>query len=56
MLEVTITYEDNDDGWIVASVLEVRGVHSQGRTRDEARANLLEALRGIEEIRADRDR
>jgi predicted RNase H-like HicB family nuclease len=48
-----IVYEVvDDDGWIVASVSEVPGVHSQGRTREEARANVIEALRGIRELRA----
>jgi predicted RNase H-like HicB family nuclease len=45
-LQLTIAYEDPDeDGWIVASVLEVPGALSQGRTREEARANVIDALR-----------
>jgi predicted RNase H-like HicB family nuclease len=44
-LDLTIVYEaDPDSGWIVASIPEVRGVHSQGRTRDEAREMVLSAL------------
>ena len=43
--------EDGEDGWIVASIPEVAGAHSQGRTRDEARANVIDALRGILELR-----
>ena len=35
-LHVTIVYETGDDGWIVASIPEVPGVFSQGRTRSEA--------------------
>lgn len=50
---ITIVYEDSDDGWVVASVREVRGVHSQGRTREEARANVLDALRGVIDLRAE---
>ena len=50
-LHVTIVYEADEDGWIVASVPEVPGVHSQGRTRDEARANVIDALRGMLELR-----
>lgn len=50
-LHVTIVYEPDDDGWIVASVPEVPGAHSQGRTREEARANVIDALRGILELR-----
>jgi len=44
-LDLTIVYEPGDDGWVVASIPEVKGVHSQGRTREEARANVIEALR-----------
>ena len=45
-LQLTITYDEPDeDGWIVASVVEVPGAMSQGRTRDEARANVIDALR-----------
>lgn len=42
-VEPTIVYEEGD-GWIVASIPEVPGVFSQGRTRDEAHANVLDAL------------
>jgi predicted RNase H-like HicB family nuclease len=49
-LKLTIVFEE-DDGWIVASVPEVPGAHSQGRTRDEARENVLDALHGILELR-----
>lgn len=44
-LDLTIVYEPTEDGWIVASIPEVRGVHSQGRNRDEARALVLSALK-----------
>ncbi len=50
-LRLTIVYEDGEDGWVVASVPEVPGVHSQGRTRDEARTNVIDALHGILELR-----
>jgi predicted RNase H-like HicB family nuclease len=50
-LRVTIVYEEGEDGWIVASIPEVPGALSQGRTRDEARANVIDALRGILELR-----
>jgi predicted RNase H-like HicB family nuclease len=48
---LTIVYEDGEDGWVVASVPQVPGAHSQGKTRDEARANVVDALRGILELR-----
>jgi predicted RNase H-like HicB family nuclease len=45
-LQMTITYEEPDeDGWIVARVVEVPGAMSQGRTREEARENVLDALK-----------
>jgi predicted RNase H-like HicB family nuclease len=45
-LHLTIAYDEPDeDGWIVAHVVEVPGAISQGRTRDEARENVLDALR-----------
>jgi predicted RNase H-like HicB family nuclease len=44
-LDLTIVYESGDDGWVIASIPEVAGVFSQGRTRDEARANVIDALR-----------
>jgi predicted RNase H-like HicB family nuclease len=44
----TISFEAPDeDGWIVARVLEAPGAISQGRTREEARENALEALRTV---------
>ncbi|OFW71991.1 MAG: hypothetical protein A2Y55_04850 [Actinobacteria bacterium RBG_16_68_12] len=50
-MKVTIVFEQGEDGWIVASIPEVPGAHSQGRTREEARANVIDALRGILELR-----
>jgi hypothetical protein len=37
-LDLTIVYEPGEDGWII-SIPKVAGVFSQGRTREEARAN-----------------
>src|SRR2546425_5949028 len=39
-----VTYERDESGWWVASVREVRGCHTQGRTVDEARRRIREAL------------
>lgn len=45
-LRMTIAYDGPDEaGWIVARVVEVPGAVSQGRTRAEARDNVLDALR-----------
>lgn len=44
-LQLTIVYEDAGDGWIMASIPQVPGTRSQGRTREEARENVIDALR-----------
>jgi predicted RNase H-like HicB family nuclease len=47
-VDFTIAFEEPDeDGWIVARVLEVPGAISQGRTREEARENVVDALRTV---------
>ncbi len=52
-LHLTIIYEqDPDSDWIVVSIPEVPGVHSQGKTREEAREMVLDALAGMLELRA----
>ena len=42
-LDLTIVYEPGDDGGVIASIPEVAGVFSQGRTREEARTNVIDA-------------
>ncbi len=44
-LSFTLHFSDGGEGWILAQVEEVPGAISQGRTRDEARANVIDALR-----------
>ena len=39
-----VTYERDESGWWVASVRGVRGCHTQGRTVDEARRRIREAM------------
>src|SRR5262245_6479306 len=39
-----VIYERDESGWWVASVRGVRGCHTQGRTVDEARRRIVEAL------------
>jgi predicted RNase H-like HicB family nuclease len=47
-LRLTIAYDEPDeDGWTVARVIEVPGAISQGRTRAEARENVIDALRVV---------
>lgn len=43
-LDMTIFYEDGEEGWIVASIPAIPGALSQGRSREEARKNVLDAL------------
>ena len=43
-LQLTILYEQGDEGWVIAAIPEVPGAMSQGGTRDEARANVIDAL------------
>jgi len=50
-LRLTIVLEPDEGGWIVASIPEVPGAHSQGRRREEARENVIDALHGILELR-----
>lgn len=43
---MTIAFDEPDEeGWIVARIVEVPGAISQGRTRREARENVVDALR-----------
>ena len=44
-LHFTVRFEDGEDGWILAFVDQVPGAMSQGRTREEARDNAIDALR-----------
>jgi predicted RNase H-like HicB family nuclease len=47
-VDFTIAFDSPDEeGWIVARVLEVPGALSQGRTREEARDNVLDALQTV---------
>jgi predicted RNase H-like HicB family nuclease len=44
-LRFTIRYSDGGEDWVMAQVEEVPGAISQGRTRTEARENVIDALR-----------
>ncbi|MEO8969185.1 MAG: type II toxin-antitoxin system HicB family antitoxin [Solirubrobacteraceae bacterium] len=46
-LRLTVRFEDADEGWILATIPEVPGAISQGRTRAEARENVIDALRVV---------
>ncbi|MEZ0326499.1 MAG: type II toxin-antitoxin system HicB family antitoxin [Fimbriimonas sp.] len=44
MSAITIVYEWSDDGWWVAEVAEMPGAISQGKTKEEARLNVMDAF------------
>ena len=44
-LNFTILFGDGGEGLVMASIREVPGAISQGRTRAEARENVIDALR-----------
>lgn len=44
---LTIVFEEAEDGWIAARIAETPAAISQGRSRDEARANVIEALQDL---------
>jgi predicted RNase H-like HicB family nuclease len=46
-INLTIRYEDAGDGWVLAVIPEVPGAMSQGRTRGEARENVIDALQTV---------
>ena len=46
-LSLTVHFEDAGDGWVLATIAEVPGAISQGRTREEARENVIDALRTV---------
>ena len=39
-----VAYERDESGWWVASVRELRGCHTQGRTVDEAHRRIVKAM------------
>ncbi len=45
--ELSIIYDQDQDGWWIATIPEVPGAFSQGRTKEEARENVLDALREL---------
>lgn len=51
-LELTVAYEREGDWWL-ASVLEIPGAHSQGKSRDEAREMAMDAVRELGFARRD---
>lgn len=46
-ISFTVAYEDVGDGWVTARILEKPAAISQGRSREEARENVRDALREL---------
>ena len=53
-IEFLVTLERDEDDYIVAECPSLPGCVSQGRTVDEALANIKEAIRGILTVRQER--
>ncbi len=45
-MKFIVTLEDGEDGYIVASCPALPGCHSQGESKEEAIANIKEAIEG----------
>jgi predicted RNase H-like HicB family nuclease len=50
-VELTIMLEMGEDNFWVATIPEVPGAFSQGKTREKARQNVLEAMEDLMEAR-----
>jgi predicted RNase H-like HicB family nuclease len=44
MREFTVVIERDEDGWLLSTVLELPGCHSQGKTLDELLERTREAI------------
>lgn len=53
-MKLIVTLEPGEDGYIVAECPSIPGCVSQGKTRDEALANIREAIVACLEVRAER--
>lgn len=45
--EFTVVFERGDGNWWIATALEIPGAFSQGKTIDEAREMLMDAIREL---------
>lgn len=50
-LELTAIYEEAEEGGYIAYIEEIPGVNTQGETLDEAKENLMDALKLVTEER-----
>ena len=49
-MQLTVTIEKDQNGYFVAEVPGMPGCYSQGRTIDEVKANIKEAIEGWIEV------
>ena len=54
-VDLVVTFEMDEDGWVVSSCPSLPGCHSQGRTKKEASENIQEAIRGYLASMRDRE-
>jgi len=50
MKSLLVVFEPDDDGWWAASIPELKGVRSDGRTLDEARRRIRQALASADDL------
>ena len=53
-MKFPVTIERDEDGMFCVSCPSIPGCHSQGESRDEALANIKDAIAGCLEVRAER--
>jgi predicted RNase H-like HicB family nuclease len=51
-MKLLVTLERDESGWIVAECPSIPGCVSQGKTEEEALANIREAIQACLEVRA----
>ena len=44
---LTVVIDKTDDGWYAARIPEVPGAHGQGRTPEQAKANVLQSMHDL---------
>ncbi len=50
---LTVIYEKGEDGFWIATIPEVPGAFSQGKTKEEARENAIDAMQALMAARRD---
>lgn len=50
-LNLTILYSQDEEGWWVAEIPEIPGAFSQGKTKEEARFMVIDAVKELAEAR-----